>query len=132
MLVVGMMKNEPTEGKVGSNLLGLRTRKRRKWRTHCTTAERRAAADDGEYDAGRRDCESENGWAIAAFSGGKSEDDVEVQGRRGGAEECAVDGGEFKYEVLRMVSDGTPDSDNRCGRVAQLGERVLCKHEVAG
>ena len=80
MLVVGLMKNEPTEGKVGSNLLGI---------AYTKAAEMADTLKDsgsgvrppmtGEYGwQGGVIAKAKNGWAIAAFSGGKSEDDVEV------------------------------------------------------
>lgn len=80
MLVVGRMKDEPSAGKSGSNLLGI---------AYTKAAEMAETLKDsgsgvrppmtGEYGwQGGVIGKTKNGYAIAAFSGGKSEDDVEA------------------------------------------------------
>jgi hypothetical protein len=80
MLVVGKRKDEPSTGNNGANLLGI---------AYTKAAEMADTLKDsgsgvrppmtGEYGwQGGVIAHAKNGYVIAAFSGGKSEDDVEV------------------------------------------------------
>lgn len=80
MVVVGKRKDEPSTGNNGANLVGI---------AYTKAAEMADTLKDsgsgvrppmtGEYGwQGGVIAKTKNGWAIAAFSGGKSEDDVET------------------------------------------------------
>lgn len=80
MIVVGKYKVEPTENNKGSNLLGIVYAKAAEMAdTHIDSGSKMRSPMTGEFGwNGGMIARSKAGYVIAAFSGGKSEDDVEV------------------------------------------------------
>lgn len=80
MIVVGKYKVEPTENDKGSNLLGIVYAKAAEMAdTHKDSGSKMRSPMTGEFGwNGGVIARGKAGYVIAAFSGGKSEDDVEV------------------------------------------------------
>ena len=80
MIVVGRYKDEPKPGDKGSNLLAIVYAKAAEMvDTHLDSGSHVREPMTGELGwSGGVTAKGRNGWLIAAFSGGKSEDDVAV------------------------------------------------------
>ena len=80
MIVVGKYKVEPTANDKGSNLLGIVYAKAAEMAdTHIDSGSKMRLSMTGEFGwNGGVIAKGKAGYVIAAFSGGKSEDDVEV------------------------------------------------------
>ena len=80
MAVVGRMKDEPSESKKGNNLLGIAYAKASEMADtleNSGTAKRQPMTGEFGWQGGVV-ARAKSGYVIVAFSGGKSEDDVEV------------------------------------------------------
>jgi hypothetical protein len=80
MVVVGRMKDSPAPGNNGANLLAIAYAKATEMvDSHCNSGHAGRAPMTGEFGwEGGVITRTATGYAIAAFSGGKSQDDVEV------------------------------------------------------